>query len=79
MTAKEQSAMLDYLVGDEASLEHALGLLGAEVEDNQKLRSRIASLGALLRIHVCNADGSRSVGACIDAGYCGCSCGLLLK
>lgn len=77
------TAMFDYLVngGDElaASLEHALGLLGAEVEDNQKLRSRIASLGALLRIHLCNADGSRSVGACIDAGYCGCSCGLLLK
>jgi len=44
----------------------------------RKREDRIRTLGALLRLHRCNSDGNRSVGECVDAGACGCSCGLLL-
>jgi hypothetical protein len=42
------------------------------------MQARIDALGALLELHRCNVDASRSVGQCIKAGACGCSCGLLV-
>ena len=51
------NAMFDYITGKksgreaelEASLEHMGGYLGAEIEDNEKLRAEIASLRELVK------------------------------
>ena len=44
----------------------------------RELTAKIAVLRDLLRHHRCNVDGLRTVGECVDNGYCGCSCGLQL-
>ena len=41
--------------------------------------SRAQVLEDLLRQHLCNVDGLRSVGECVDKGYCGCSCASALQ
>lgn len=38
--------------------------------------NRVEMLIDLLRQHHCNADGAMSVGECIDAKRCACSCAL---
>ena len=42
------------------------------------MMSEIETLRDLLRQHRCNADGAMSVGECVDARRCGCTCGLKL-
>ena len=40
------------------------------------MMQEIATLRALLRLHRCNSEGDMSVGECVDANRCACSCGL---
>lgn len=47
-------------------------------EEIEKLVIRNEALVALLIQHRCNVDGRMTVGECIAAKQCGCSCGLLI-
>lgn len=58
-----------------ANLHDELEVATARISN---LEAKIGTLGSLLRQHRCNADGIMSVGECVDACRCSCTCGMVL-